>query len=81
MSYALLYLKGRKIRKAEANLVGPVDKIISDKEWKAIKIFTLLFIAVFVVTFLPILLYNIAEHTEMIISNVVYKLTGAIVQL
>ncbi len=70
----LLYLKGRKIHRAENYLAKSVGMIICDQEQRAMKTFLLLLTSVFVVTIVPISLYNVAEYTGKIARSLLYKL-------
>ena len=55
-----LYLKGRRIRQADMDL-GLDEKMIADQEWRAIKTCLLLVVDIFVLQFVPITLFLLAD--------------------
>ena len=76
-----LYIKGRKIRRKESKILGLTKRIITDQEWRAMKTFFLLFLALVLVTFLPLLLFNIASLLGSVARILVVKLANNIVTL
>ena len=79
--FLALYIKGRKIRRKESKMLGLVNKSITDQEWRALKTFSLLFLAVFLVIIIPILLFNMAALFGTVVHFLVVKLAFNIITL
>ena len=54
--FLALYIKGRKIRRQEANMLGLNSRNMSEQEWRATKTFVLLFVGIFMLTFPPLII-------------------------
>jgi len=74
-----LYIKGRQIRRKELKMLGLAKKTITDKDWRALKTFFLLFLAVFLVIIPPIVLSLITAKLGDIIHNISLKLGSMII--
>ncbi len=62
--YLALWLKGRQLRHKESIMLGLAKKntkTMSERKWKSIQTFFLLFMAVFVVTTIPVLVLNLSK--------------------
>ena len=62
-------------------MLGLTKRVTDHQEWRAMKTFLLLFLAVFVVTILPYLLFNIAALSGSLVSALVQKLGSGIISL
>ena len=71
-----LYVKGRKIRRMESKMLGTAKKRISDKEWRALKTFFLLFLAIFLVTLPPNFLIYISSFFRIVAKDIAIKLSS-----
>ncbi len=63
--FLAMYCKRRRIRQGDLSL-GLAEKTITDQEWRAITTFSLLFLGVFLVVFVPFSLFQLAELFSLI---------------
>ena len=78
--FLALYIKGRKFRHQDSQMLGLTEDM-TDQEWRAMKTFFLLFLAVFAVTILPYFLFNVAALFGNIVRALIVKLSTTIVSL
>ena len=76
-----LYLKGRKIRRQEANMLGLNSRNMSEQEWRATKTFVLLLVGIFLVTFSPHVLLSLVSLLRPVAQTLVIKLVVDILYL
>ena len=76
-----LYVKGRKIRRMKSKILGTAKKRISDEEWRALKTFFLLFLAIFLVTLPPNFLIYISSFFGIIAKDIAIKLSSMTIAL
>ena len=76
-----LYVKGRKIRRMESKMLGTANKRISDGEWRALKTFFLLFLAIFLLILPPNFLIYISSFLGTIANNIAIKLSSMTITL
>ncbi len=74
--FAALYYKGKMIRKQDLKM-GISSSLITEQEWRAMKTFILLFLAIFIETIPPFILLPAAELLERgSVAKVLVKLLG-----
>ena len=76
-----LYMKGRKIRRMESKILETAKKRISDEDWRALKTFFLLFLAIFLLILPPNFLIYISSFLGTIANNIAIKLSSMTITL
>ena len=79
--FIALYLKGRKIRRKESEMLGLTRKTISDQEWRALTTFFMLLVAVFLVTFPPTLFFSVIRTFGRVAQTLAVQLASDIATL
>ena len=79
--FIALYFKGRKIRRKESKMLGLTRKSITDQEWRALKTFFMLLLAVFLVTFPPTLFATISSSFGTVARSLAVQLASDIITL
>ena len=79
--FIALYIKGRKIRRQEANMLGLNSRNMSEQEWRATKTFVLLLVGIFVVTFPPIIITTLLLRFGSVAQTLATKLAFNILYL
>ena len=79
--FLALYLKGRKIRRQEANMLGVNSRNMSQQDWRASKTFLLLLVAIFLVTFPPIILIILSSYFGQVTRIIILEITHGILYL
>ncbi len=75
LCFIALYAKGRKIRQQDAKLLGTN---LTLQEWRAVKTFMVLFVAVFLVNVPPVFLLYIAGFMEPIGHVILQQFASAL---
>ena len=76
--FLAMYMQGRKIRRKESAMLGLEKKTVSDQDWRAIRTFSLLFVGVFVIIFIPFVLFEMALVFEEVSQTVLRRLSYVI---
>ena len=79
--FIALYVKGRKIRKAESKMLGKSKKTMSDSDWRALKTISILFGSFLLVTVLPLTLALIFEQFVGIFVYILLSLLGILINM
>ena len=79
--FLALYIKGRLMRRNNSKMLGVSTKTFSASERRSLNTFFLLFLAVFVVTVLPILLLNISRSIGEVERILLVQLGNYVVTL
>lgn len=79
--FLALYLKGRKIRRIETKMLGLTRRRMTDQDWRALRTFLMLFVAVFMVTFPPNIFIGIINMYGRVVRTLAVQLASDIVAL
>ena len=79
--FVVLYVKGRKIRRKESDMLGLSNKTISDSDWRAMKTFSILFGSFLIVAFIPFLLILLLEVFEGVVGFLLSELVIILVNI
>ncbi len=77
--FLIMYIKGRKIRKTEALVLGLEKKTISDRDWRAIKTFLLLFFGICIIIFVPFIIFEVSKVLGILSRTLLDKLSFGII--
>ncbi len=79
--YAVLYLKGRKIRRKEMKMIDRSHQTISDSDWRALKTILILFSSFLSTSFFPLILTVIIEQAKGVDISFILVLMGILVHM